>query len=77
MDWFEFKKQPVEVKDFKKLTNHFGGILRIYSRDAYSRSIGYRNFNKVGIEFPMRLRLYFDQAGTNSAITYVLVLSAR
>ena len=26
----EFEKQPVEVQDFRKITNHFRGIYRIY-----------------------------------------------
>ena len=28
-EWVEFEKQPVEVQDFKKVTNHFRGIYRI------------------------------------------------
>ena len=27
----EFEKQPVEVQDSRKLTNHFRGIYRIYN----------------------------------------------
>ena len=26
----EFKEQPVEVQDFKRITNHFRGIYGIY-----------------------------------------------
>jgi hypothetical protein len=29
---FEFKKKPVEVKDFRKFTDHFRGIDRIYMK---------------------------------------------
>ena len=27
----EFEKQPVEVQDCRKITDHFGGIYRIYA----------------------------------------------
>ena len=53
------------------------------SRGAYSRlrphwqSTRDRNFDKAGIEFPIRLGLYCDWVKTSSVMTYVLVLSAK
>ena len=44
-----------------------------YSRDTYSRSGPHRQGTGISIE----LGLNFNQAGTNSAMTHVLILSAK
>ena len=56
-------------------------VATTYSRGAYSRlgphqqSIGYRNFNQVGIELQSCLVVNFNHAKTKSAMTHILVLS--
>jgi hypothetical protein len=58
-------------------------IILHYCRGAYSRlgphwqSIGYHNFDQAMIEFSIMLGLNLDWGGTDSAMTRVLVLSAK
>ena len=55
----------------------------MYTRGAYSRTsphqqtLEYRSCDQVGIGFLIMLGLNSDRAGTNSAITHVMVLSAK